>query len=504
MKILFMNFNLGSTPGINNGLAILSAMLKRKGHKVDLIFLCEALGYGFDPGRIEKDIKDLEPDIIGMSLMETQLKYANAFLKSLRSYYRGFVVCGGPYPTMDPEGCLDMEGVEAVCVGEGEEALMELVEALETGDDYKGIKNLWCKLPDGSIVKNKLRPFSDLDRLPAEDKELFDLEKILPLKNYQLEAMLGRGCVYQCSYCINRSYLERYQQLCERPVTVKDYVRVKGAGTAIAEIKETLSRHPAIKKIAFIDDNFIMYDNFLEDFFTRYRKEIHLPFMCNVNPASYNLSKAKLLKDAGCDDIRFGIESGSERVKREVLKRNIPNKSVVEAFRINNDLNIMTSSFNMIGLPTEEKEEVFETLRLNASITPDTVKLMTFYPFRNTPIYGVCEEMGLIDYEKKFELDNYDTFSCLKFPPEQHLFLRKIQTAFNWYINVFLDNGASSEYDKAVKHIEGLDQDRWNAFDFYSADEEMSGRMRKKGLTHYSKFVNRSLAVKFPSRHFDI
>jgi len=503
MKILFINFNIGSTPGINNGLAILSAILKKKGHKVDLIFVCEDLDYGFDLRRIEKDITGLAPDMIGISLMETQIKYASSFLKTLRNYYKGFVICGGPYPSMDPEGCLSLEGVDAVCVGEGEDAMVEVAEALESGKDYKNIRNLWFRFSDGSVIKNRLRPFKDLNDLPAEDKELFDLDKILPLKNYQLEAMLGRGCIYQCSYCINRSYLDRYKELCDRPVTIKDYVRVKDAKVAINEIKETIARHPKIKKIAFIDDNFIMYDNFLEDFFTRYKDQIALPFMCNVNPASYNLSKAKLLKEAGCDDIRFGIESGSERVKKEILKRNIPNRSVINAFKINNEVGIMTSSFNMIGLPTESKEEIFETLKLNAAIAPDTVKLMTFYPFRNTPIYDLCEKLKLIDYDKKFELDNYDTFSCLKFPPEHHLFLRKIQTAFNWYMNAFFYNDVSAEYDKMIKHIEGLAEEEWGRFDFYSADEEISRKMRKKGLTHYSKFVNRSLAVKFPSRHFN-
>ncbi len=503
MKILFVNFNIGSTPGINNGLAILSSVLKQRGHQVELIFLCERTGYGFDLGRLRKDVSAARPDIIGLSLMETQLKYAKAFCRDLESYYNGFVICGGPYPSMDPEGCLSLDGVDAVCVGEGEDAMVEIAQALGSDKERNDIRNLWFKLPDGSIIKNKLRPFKDLNDLPAEDKELFDLEKILPLKNYQLEAMLGRGCIYQCSYCINRSYLDKYKELCERPVTIKDYVRVKDAKVAINEIKETIALHPKIKKIAFIDDNFIMYDNFLKDFFARYKDQIALPFMCNVNPASYNLSKAKLLKEAGCDDIRFGIESGSERVKKEILKRPIPNRSVVNAFKINNEIDIMTSSFNMIGLPTESKEEIFETLKLNAAIAPDTVKLMTFYPFRNTPIYDLCENLKLIDYDKKFELDNYDTFSCLKFPPEHNLFLRKVQTAFNWYINEFFYNDVSAEYDKMIKYIERLAEDKWDKFDFYSADEEMSRKMRRKGLTHYSKFVNRSLAVKFPSRHFN-
>jgi len=155
----------------------------------------------------------------------------------------------------------------------------------------------------------------------------------------------------------------------------------------------------------------------------------------------------------------------------------------------------------MIGLPTETKEEVFDTLRLNAQIMPETIKIMTFYPFKNTPIYSMCERAGLIDYGKKFELDNYDTFTCLKFPPEHQLFLKKVQTAFNWYINAFLGNAAAPEYSGMTKEIEKMDEKEWDRYDFYKADEEVSKRMKGKHIPHYSKFVNRSLAVKFPSRH---
>ena len=109
----------------------------------------------------------------------------------------------------------------------------------------------------------------------------------------------------------------------------------------------------------------------------------------------------------------------------------------------------------------------------------------------------------MINYDKKRELDDYDTFTCLKFSSEHQLFLKKIQTAFNWYINMFLDNGAISHYRKLVKIIELMNENEWDRFDFPSADKEISQELRKKGIQHYSKFVNRSLAVKFPSRHSD-
>ena len=503
MNIMFINFNIGSTPGINNGIAILSAVLKKEGHRVGLIFLNEELGYGFNLDEMRKEIMGFNPGILGISLIETQLKYAAKFCKGLRDYYKGFVICGGSYPTMVPEECLLLDSIDAVCVGEGEEALRELADALENCREYNRIKNLWFRQPDGSTIKNRLRPFQGLAELPPEDKEIFDLEKILPLKNYQLETMVSRGCPYQCSYCINQSYLKKYQNLCEDTVSLKDYVRMKKVGTAIREITDVISSHPLIKKIAFIDDNFILDSNFLEQFCQRYIKEIGMPFVCNANPLSYSERKAKILKNAGCDDVRFGVESGSERIKQEILQRPVSNLAVMKAFEINKKLGMMTSSFNMIGLPTETKEEVFQTLKLNALIMPDTVKVMTFYPFKNTPIYDLCRQHNLIDYDKKLELDNYDTFTCLKFPREHRLFLQKVQTAFNWYLNLSLENESSKVCASLIRKIEEMNETEWNRFDFYAVDGEISQGFKKKGVPHYSKFVNRSLAVKFPSRHFN-
>lgn len=500
MKILFINFNLGSTAGINNGIAVLSAVLKEKGHRVGLIFLCEELGYGFDLARIKKDVLDFQPDIIGISLVEPQLKYMARFCKDLRKYYKGFVVCGGPHPTMSPEDVLSVDGMDAVCVGEGEDAIAELAEKLKLAKDRTQIKNLWFKLDNGTVIKNRLRPFKKISDLPAEDKELFGLDKIIRMKNYQLEVSLGRGCPYGCSYCINKPYLELYKKLCDGPTTPQDYIRIKNADTVISEIKSVVLKHPKIRKIAFIDDDLLMYAGFVKDFFTKYRKEVVLPFMCNANPLSFDIHKGRFLKEAGCDDVRFGVESGSERIKKDIMNRPISNRRIKTAFKAAGELGLMASSFNMIGLPTETMEEVLETLKLNAAIMPDTVKVMTFYPFGNTPIYDICARSGLIDYEKKRELDNYDTFTCLKFTPEHQLFLKKVQVAFNWYINIFMRNESSRHYLKAVKDIEAMDGKAWEKFDFDHADKEISDRMKKIGAVHYFKFMNRSLAAKFPGR----
>jgi len=499
---MLVNFNLNATPGINNGLAMLSAVLKKRGHSIELLFLNEAMGYTLDKERIIEDVRCFNPDIIGISLIEPQFKYMVKFLQFARSYWSGFVVCGGAHPTMDPDGVLSVEGVDAVCVGEGEGAIVELADRMAEKKSFDDVRNIFFKREGGSVLKNRLRPFMNLNSLPSQDNESFCLKRLLPLKNYQLEVLMGRGCAHQCSYCINGSYMKKYRELCDKDLGPKDYVRVRNADTVIGEIENLLPRYPEIKKIAFIDDNLLVYRDFLKGFLELYRQKIGLPFMCNANPESFTPEKARMLKEAGCDDVRFGLESGSERVKKHIMNRPISNDCVTKAFNVARQTGLMTSSFNMIGVPTETKSEVFDTLRLNAMIAPETVKFMTFYPFKSTPIYDMCEDMDLIDYEKKERLNTYDTFTCLKFSEEHQLFLKKVQTIFSWYLNIFLGGPASGLYEKRVKEIELMGKGEWDSFDFYGADKKISKKLRAKGVTHYSCFVNRSLAVKFPSKHF--
>jgi len=492
MKILFIDFNLGATVGINNGISILSAVLKEKGNQVKLILLCEETGYGFELDRIKKDIQKFNPDVIGISLMEPQLRYAVDLCNDLSIYYKGFVICGGPYPTMNPRSMLALKSVDAICIGEGEDALLELVEALELGKDYTHVRNLWFKL-DGEVIQNKLRSFKDLDKLPPDDKRLFDLNKIIHLKNGQLEMLLGRGCPFKCSYCINGSYLNKYKTLCESSVSMKDYLRIRNIDTVIEEMRSLIVSYP-IREIAFVDDNFLVYNNFVDSFTKQYKEKIGLPFTINVNPVTFHVGKMARLKDAGCNTIRFGLESGSERIKREILQRPVSNSTIINAIKESEKLGLTTSTFNMIGLPTETVEEVFDTLRLNAMTKPKFIKVMTFYPFTGTPLYSLCLEIGLINHEKKDILNNYDTFTCLNFPEYYQLFLEKIQKAFNWYINVFLDNEVSPEYQKLISRIESMSRPEWQEFDFDRVDQEAS--QNYKGITHYSKFMNRSLAVR--------
>lgn len=494
MKILFINFSLNSTPGINHGIATLSAVLKQNGHNTKLLFINKELGYPFDLDRMEKDIRLYNPDMIAISLVETQYRYMVEFLPSLRKYFHGFVVCGGPAATMDPELILSNPEVDCVCVGEGEGAMVELAHALSGGlsniYDLIDIPNLGFHNDRGI---NRSRPFQPLTTLPPEDLELFDLDAILKLKNYQLEILLGRGCTFRCSYCINGSYLDKYRSMSDAPDAYKGYVRTRDFKTVIKEIKDAIAKHPSIKEIAFVDDNFVAHGN--REFCEMYKDQVGLPYTCNINPVSFSNYHGNILRESGCTTVRFGVESGSDQLKKEVLGRPISNSAVIKAFDIAKQSGLNTSSYNMIGIPTETSANVVDTLILNARLKPDYVKVMTYYPFKDTPLYDMCVRMNLIDNDKKAVLDNYDTYTCLKFTPDHDLFLRKVQVVFNWWLNMYLNNQCSHFYVLLLERVMKKSRKEWEHYDFDLVDGMMSDICKTKGIEHYYKDFNRSMAV---------
>jgi hypothetical protein len=152
----------------------------------------------------------------------------------------------------------------------------------------------------------------------------------------------------------------------------------------------------------------------------------------------------------------------------------------------------------MIGIPTEGREEVLDTLRLNAHLAPDVVKVMTFFPFNGTPLYNYCVAHDLIDYEKKGQLDNYESGTCLKFEPEHQLFLKKIQTVFPLYLNVYSDMDPQGLCGRQIDDVMRMDEAEWNEFDCEAASAEIAAKMSETGQSFYHSHFNNSIAIKTP------
>ncbi len=286
MNILFIHKNCNREI---IGPMIISAILKKAGCSVEFV--------ESDFRLINKRLQNNNDCILAYP---TPTVFYNEFLnlnRRIKSQFPNvFSIFGGPHPTFFPE-MIEEEGVDGVCIGEGEYAMLELVRNLSEGESITNIQNLWIK-KDGHIYKNHLRPLiQDLDSLPFPDRSYS--KHILSFKIGRASVITARGCPYKCSYCFNHAYNRLYNNPSGK-------VRRRSVDNVIEELKQLKSNFN-IKVFIFQDDTFILDRQWLEEFSRTYKKEVGLPFWCMVHPLLIDQDNARLLSFAGCIMVSMGI-----------------------------------------------------------------------------------------------------------------------------------------------------------------------------------------------------
>lgn len=287
----------------------------------------------------ENAIAEWKPDVVGV----TNRGPYNHMLATLipvirRAAPQSFIVGGGFGPTYNPEIGLHV-GVDAVIRGEGEHALQELVEALESGKDWRHIRNL-AYLEGETVCINPLRPLiTALDEMPfslcygdhfisIEDDKLCrtDMRFRSYDPNYAGYPILGgRGCVGHCSYCAGGHWRNLYksQGLNAPPIRERSLEHIFAELLVAKAHKE--------KEIVFNDEYFVRPIGDLIQFFKRYAQEIQIPFFAHVHHKQLFDSPELLytLKDAQLRTVSFGLQSGSETFAREIYNRRNDNQEML-------------------------------------------------------------------------------------------------------------------------------------------------------------------------------
>jgi len=498
MKILFIYPNLGCTIGFSIGVCTLSAILKKKGHKVKLIHLNESLGFPLDKVRIKNIILEFKPNIIGFSVDSNQFPIGIEIAEFIKDNINKSIpiIFGGIHPTLNPEETLNHNAVDMVLVGEGEEALPELIENLEKNQDISHIKNIWLK-KNGKIVINKLRNFISLKKIPFMDTDVMDYQKIINNRNGWIDVILTRGCPRNCTFCFNETYRRIYSHHCVS-YDIHKYVRIDDYTKIIQGIKRILEKYKNIKAVNFNDDDFLLFSPIL-GFIKSFKKKIGLPFMISAHINSINEKKLKILKECGCDLIRVGLECGNEKIRKNILKRNISNKQIIEKIMLIKKHKIRSYTFNMIGLPTEKKDDVIKTLRLNVICNPDVVRISTFYPYKGTKIYSVCNDLGLLPIDLSKSTLTYFDQTILNFDDKFILFLEKIQKYFDCYLNYYIQE-LSSTFKELIKSITKLTKQEFEDTSIQKQIQNkiqcISRELSLKNIRHYAKRFTQYYAVK--------
>ncbi|MBN1344400.1 MAG: B12-binding domain-containing radical SAM protein [Phycisphaerae bacterium] len=498
MRVLFIYPNLNAEEGFNHGIAVLSGELKARGHETGLININEALYDVPSDDEVVERVRAFGPDLVAFSAMSQQYPYALRLARAIRAGLPEIPLAVGGVHTLLCTERVKADGVwDFIGVGECDEALPELVDRLGAGDPTsREVPNFCIRLSDGSYRQNPLGPYPRLECLASEDYEIYELDHMLPRKNGWQSILTSRGCPFRCSYCFNREMRERYTA--EAGESPKSYLRHYPPQRVVDEIIELRDRHPGVRTIIFDDDLLTMNREYCIELFERYAaSKVGLPFVLNAHVQAFNDDVAAALRAAGCMIVKFGVESGSNDLRRNVLKRYMGNDQIAEAFEICRRHDLHSSAFLMIGLPFETRRTLDETIDLMVRVRPGRMRWAIFYPFQGTESYAIAESAGLIDEEKMRRMENYFCASCLRFDEETDLLIRKLQRTFHWFVNARGKGPAAREYRRFVDEVESWDLETWlaNEPDILSRDRRCSDDLLARNIPHYSIRYTEVMAV---------
>jgi radical SAM superfamily enzyme YgiQ (UPF0313 family) len=234
-----------------------------------------------------------------------------------------------------------------------------------------------------------------LDKYPVPDRAYYYKYPIIREAHYKF-FMTGRGCPFNCYFCFNQEFRKMYDYQ-------GHHVRRHSPEHVLEELTYSRERYP-LRRIVFADDIFIIQQSWLADFLPRYKKEIGVPFSCNVRADILNEDVVRLLSENGCDYVQLGLESGNLRVRNEILGKNITNEQFYSAVELLHRYEIPIRTFNIIGSPTETLAESLETMELNSRAKIEYPTCALYQPYRGTKTDTIARDLGYLD--DNFSMDD--------------------------------------------------------------------------------------------------
>ncbi len=374
------------------GSRILSSVLKKHGHQVRIICMgAEKKEYSKTELRqLEQLVQDSA--VLGISCCSGGSERAKQILQSINVPGQ-LRVWGGVHATLNPEECSSFADV--VCLGEGEGMIADLVSQVESGRDWATVLNA-AYTKDGLLVRNPLRAlvgnmdelpqldFSCTDEFHLEDGDIVRKSNLSDLAREEIPFVSSRGCVFRCTYCCNAKLKQVYDG-------AGYYVRKHSIAECIDRVAILRQRHfPKAKYVFFVDDDFLdRRTSELREFAEKFPRKVGLPFECQVSPLRVNPERINELVKAGVWRIRMGVESGSERTKKEVYDRAMPNAAVLRASEVlSRHPQVVRAYYFIIGNPFEERDDVLETIHLILQLpSPFFVQVFNLIFFPGSTLY---------------------------------------------------------------------------------------------------------------------
>jgi radical SAM superfamily enzyme YgiQ (UPF0313 family) len=380
------------------GALYVAAELERAGHEVIVV--------DGDPTAypVLDEVAAFGPDVVGVGFLTASYQRAITLMRRLRQALpRALTLAGGVHPTVFPEETLRVSGFDVAVVAEGEETTRELVARYERGEPLEGTLGTVVRVRESvdRFVHAPRRPLpEDLDTLPLPAWHLVDAERYLAppglIRGYAMRGVAtvfaSRGCPYNCIYCGSHQTFGRR-------------MRTRSAGHVIAELRMLHDRYGA-RAFYFCDDLFTFDKEWVYGFCQAMIAEFggKIPWACQTRVDCVDAELFRTMKAAGCLQIDFGVESGSERIQ-EVLSKRTPPETVLRAFQVTRAVGIRTCATFIIGSPDERKEDVEASFALAKKIDADYTAFYFSTPYPGTKLWDMAVESGWVARDTDFNED---------------------------------------------------------------------------------------------------
>jgi len=357
------------------GIAYIAAFLEKHGYPVKIIDAF-ALQMGWQD--FERRVASAKPDIIGITGMSAVIDNTFRAVGICRKYAK-YIILGGAHVSAYREKVFDQcPGIDFLIYGEGEYTFLELVKKLERGEDPLTIRGLISK----GVINPPSERLKDLDELP------FPARHFLPNSRYRYALFPGRkittmftsrGCPYECKFCDTSVFGHKY--------------RVRSAYNILEEIKEIVEQY-GINSIIIYDDLFMSRKERIEKICEGIiEMGLKIEWKCEGRPDRIEETTLRLMKQAGCSMIAYGVESGNQKAL-DYLKKRTTVEGIRETFRLTKKAGINPIGYFILGIPVESYGQAVNTIRFAKEIDPTYAQFSILTPFYGTEIYKEAKEKG--------------------------------------------------------------------------------------------------------------
>lgn len=360
------------------GIALIASILEKDNHRVEII---DCSADGISPKEINKFIND-DYDFVGISVVSQSAPAAYEIAKEIKTRYKkAIIIIGGVHASAMPEEIVSNPYVDICVRGEGEESIREVI----SGAPLENIKGISYR-KNGSIIHNPDREtIPDLDIYPLPAYHLLPMKKYRSILGVAIEEpsiglVVSRGCPGRCEYCF--------------PNSLGRKVRIKKPQRILEEIL-LLKNTYGVKEIDFYDDTFTFYkDKIIELCDLLIKNKIKIVWSCLTRVDFVDEGILKQMKEAGCHQLMYGVESGSEEIRKK-LNKNI-NVDFKKVMKMTQRIGIQIRATYMIGNYAETYNDVLKTIKYAKYLDSDLAIFNVCTPFPGTELYKRLEIEGRI------------------------------------------------------------------------------------------------------------